>query len=88
MGLLASADLTEGQHNGLLRLNHALRSDLVLLQCVVEIKIAFSGGDDMYARALWGDLTPEEEEALWIAPKYGGIFTTDERKRLRPPKPK
>ena len=67
-------------------MNHALRSDLVLLEYVLKIKHAFAADQDMDARALWGELTQEEEEALWIAPKFGGIFTTDELKRLRPQK--
>jgi len=75
--------LTQGQQLALLALTKALREDLILLEYVVQIKQALAGDGDMDARALWNELDDMEQSILWVAPKYGGIFTTDERKRLR-----
>ena len=49
-----------------------------------EIKLAIWRDEDEQAIYLWSDFTEDEQVALWIAPTYGGIFTTEERKRLRP----
>ena len=35
------------------------------------------------ARLLWSEFVQAEQEALWIAPSKGGIFTTYERRVLR-----
>ena len=40
--------------------------------------------DNGYAVELWSEFSEDEQRALWVAPLYGGIFTTDERKALRP----
>lgn len=63
-------------------------SSAINLQQVAEIKENIASGDPYkiaYAReSLWSEFTEEEQHALWVAPLYGGIFTTDERKALRP----
>ena len=51
---------------------------------MAEIKDALANGRDEDALALWDEFTEEEKMVLWIAPTYGGLFTVDERKRLKP----
>lgn len=31
----------------------------------------------------WSELAEDEQTALWVAPKFGGIFTTEERKIIK-----
>ncbi len=90
MGLTASegTSVSDGysvaQVTRVMRLMHSLRTDPVLLDYVLQIKHAFADEVDEDALALWSQLSEQEMTILWVAPKYGGIFTTDERKRLRP----
>jgi recombination protein RecT len=35
------------------------------------------------AKEAWGELTEEEQTAIWIAPSKGGIFTTKERSIIK-----
>jgi len=69
--------LTAGQISKLLRHNECLRVNLF---SVMTIRMALS--DDLYDEAAesWNELTEDEQTALWVAPSYGGIFTTEERK--------
>lgn len=66
-----------------MRLTEALKNDPLLMLQVAEIKLAIRAGDLDHARALWHECEDWEKEHLWIAPKYGGVFTTEERKLLR-----
>jgi len=50
---------------------------------LVEMKAAWDKGDDMYANQLWNDLDYEDQSALILAPTYGGIFTTEQRDKLK-----
>ena len=85
-----SGDIVNDSHNlnntqviRLLAMTEVLR-DLNNISQVCEIKLAFSDDCDDDAQALWSDFSEEEQTTLWVAPTYGGIFTTEERKRLRP----
>ena len=78
-----SHKLSDWQVVRLLKMTECLR-DPINLQQVSEIKDAMGAGDDLSAIAFWSEFTEDEQMALWIAPTYGGIFTTEERKRLRP----
>lgn len=81
--LTVSQNNQEDRRQGrLLRHNEVLR-DLTVLHMVYEIKWAMRETDDFYARQLWSELSHDEQMALWVAPKYGGIFTTEERKVLK-----
>lgn len=70
------------QEARLLRHNELLR-DLTNLEQLVEIKKAILRGDNEGARYLWDEYTQAEQMGIWIAPKYGGLLTTAERKALR-----
>ncbi len=84
MALVAqSQSLDEGQLWRLMRLTALLRDDVIALRTVLEIKESLSQGDTEGARGLFYTLEDHEQQAVWIAPKYGGIFTTEERKQLR-----
>ena len=54
------------------------------LNQVCEIKDLIAADDPDGAREYWYEFTEEEQVILWVAPTFGGIFTTEERKRLRP----
>ncbi len=54
------------------------------LEQISEIKLSLSTDHIDDARGMWSDFTDAERKALWVAPLYGGIFTTEERKQLKP----
>ena len=47
------------------------------------IKDAIANDEPEIVLANWNDLSVEDQEALWVAPKFGGVFTTIERKYLQ-----
>jgi hypothetical protein len=78
-----SHKLTDAQVNRLLKMTECLRDRLNMYQ-VHDIKFCIAMEKYDEAIALWSEFTEDEQIALWIAPTYGGIFTTAERKRLKP----
>lgn len=70
--------LTLKQERRLLRMVEVLRDPLSLSQ-ILDLKIAVSKKDYEYAQGLFQEFTQEEQEALYVAPSYGGILTTFER---------
>jgi hypothetical protein len=64
-------------------MTECLRNPVNTMQ-VAEIKSALAEDLVDDALSLWSEFREHEQVALWIAPTYGGIFTTEERKRLRP----
>jgi hypothetical protein len=78
-----SHNLTNTQIIRLMRMTEVLRNRANISQ-MSEIKYALAVLELDDARALWCEFTEEEQIALWVAPTFGGIFTTEERKRLRP----
>ena len=76
---IPDVSLNNGQIFALLRMTKAMQSQQVV-EDVAFIKRAIATGDLVFAGQLWGELTEDEQTALWVAPKFGGIFTTDERK--------
>ncbi len=72
--------LTPGQVSKLIRHNEVLRDNL---ESVTAIKEAINSEDSTYARQLWQELSEDEQIALYVAPTYGGIFTTSERKVIK-----
>jgi hypothetical protein len=78
-----SHKLSDAQVNRLLKMTACLR-DLMNFEQVYQIKRHFYLNEDDDALGLWSDFTEDEQVALWIAPSVGGIFTTEERRRLRP----
>ena len=75
--------LSNGQIFALLRMTEALR-DMAVLNTVYTIKTCLIDSlDHSFASQLWSELTEDEQTALWVAPKFGGIFTTEERKIIK-----
>ena len=75
--------LNEGQVEALLFMMEVLRDPHNLKQ-VAEIKENCEDEDFYgYARVLWEEFAEHEQHALWVAPSYGGVFTTHERKVLQ-----
>jgi len=74
--------LTNGQVFALLRMTEALASEVVL-DSVLWIKRGIENKDYTSAEQVWSDLSEDEQTALWVAPKFGGIFTTEERKIIK-----
>lgn len=75
--------LNKAQTHRLLSMVEALRNDPVLLKQVCELKEAITNEDLEYAAECWNGLEEWEQTAIWVAPKYGGIFTTEERRVVR-----
>ena len=75
--------LTTAQVYRLMRMTEVLR-DVNNIAQVYEIKLACLDARFNDARGYWSDFSEDEQTALWVAPLYGGVFTTDERKALRP----
>ena len=65
----------------LLKHNDALRDNLPLILCCKEN--LQQGGDISAAAEAYAELEPGEVAALWVAPSKGGIWTTDERRRIK-----
>ena len=78
--------LNPGQQARLIKMAKVLH-DYRNLQQVAEIKKHCNtvGDDFSYAtaRELFAEFTDEEQRDLWVAPKFGGIFTTHERNVLK-----
>jgi hypothetical protein len=79
-----SHHLTTRQVIRLLRLTELLRRDEWILETIAAMKRSIA--EECYQDALvyWADFTEAEQMTLWMAPKFGGIWTTEERKALRP----
>jgi hypothetical protein len=56
---------------------------IVVLEYVLLIKRAIERDDSLFARQLFGELDREVQHAIFVAPTYGGIFTTAERNALK-----
>jgi hypothetical protein len=78
-----SHNLSNAQVCRLLKMTECLRNPVNAAQ-VAMIKSALSEDQVEDALAYWSEFRDHEQVALWIAPTYGGIFTTEERKQLRP----
>jgi hypothetical protein len=74
--------LSNGQIFALLRMTTTLQENNVM-GTVVVIRDSIESGDLSYAQQLWGELSEPEQTALWVAPKFGGIFTTKERSIIK-----
>ena len=74
--------LTNAQVFALLRMTEALRCE-ICMQMVGEIKINIAQENEVYAMDIWNGLSEQEQTALWVAPKFGGVFTTKEREIIR-----
>ena len=78
--------LNPGQQARLIKMTTVLQ-DYRNLQQVAEIKQHCNTvGDDFshaMARELFSEFTDEEQRDLWVAPKFGGVFTTYERNVLK-----
>jgi len=75
--------LNDAQVWRLIRLTEVLRGDPALLEQIAHIKRHIEREEYEDAQCLYDELTAEEKVATWVAPKFGGIFTTFERKVLK-----
>lgn len=74
--------LNDKQVCRLLAMTKALRETAYLNDYVHQIKGLLADGNVEDARGLWSDLDESEQIALWVAPTFGGVFTTAEREAL------
>lgn len=75
--------LNNGQILALLRMTEALRDNSVYASVYfIKEHMVLENGLSAASEA-WQELTEAEQTALWIAPSYGGIFTTEERKVIK-----
>ena len=80
---LEKPTLNTAQIKRLMRMTGLLRSDASVMDLVALIKKALDEGREFDARGYWCELEDAEQEILWLAPKFGGIFTTRERELIR-----
>ena len=67
------------------RFENCMQATLENFESIQVIKDAI-GREDWHAGVeAWCELTEETQLALWVAPKKGGPFTTDERKAMKAP---
>jgi len=83
-GAIENTASEDRRHDRLKAMTNYLCANPDILAMVAEIKMALNRGDDWDALGLWEQLTDDERITLWVAPTYGGLFTTSERKRLKP----
>jgi hypothetical protein len=50
---------------------------------VAQMKESLASDDYGYVAQVEAELEQEELAALWVAPSKGGVFTTEERTKLR-----
>ena len=74
--------LNDKQGVRLLAMAKAIRETTYIADYINQIKECLRQDSVEEARALWSDLSEEEQIALWVAPSFGGVFTTAERKAL------
>lgn len=75
--------LTLQQERRLMNMVEVMREHPFVLEQIIAIKNACSRGDYMEAQNLWLDFSEEEQNALFVAPGYGGIFKTHERNAVK-----
>lgn len=73
--------LTNAQVFALLRMTTVLQ-DTAVCGTVATMK-EIMDRDQSFAKQIWCELSEDEQTALWVAPKFGGIFTTEERKIIK-----
>ena len=66
----------------LMKHNDVLRDSQVLM-AVAQMKESLASDDYAYVAQVEAELNREEMVALWVAPSKGGVFTTEERTKLR-----
>lgn len=66
----------------LIKHNEVLRDSQVLM-AVAQMKESLASDDYAYVAQVEAELDREEMVALWVAPSKGGVFTTEERTKLR-----
>jgi deoxycytidylate deaminase len=66
----------------LMKHNEVLRDSTVLM-AVAQMKESLASDDYGYVAQVEAELEQEELAALWVAPSKGGVFTTEERTKLR-----
>lgn len=74
--------INDKQVRRLMAMTRAIRESDYLADYIHQIKAFLRDGSRDDALALWSDLSEEEQIALWVAPSFGGVFTTAERSAL------
>lgn len=76
--------LKDGGHLEILYRMLDVMRDPVTLQLIACVKDNFADGGDVSAAAeAYAEFSKAEVEALWVAPSKGGVWTTEERKRIK-----
>jgi hypothetical protein len=76
----------DGQTNSDLPYNRLLQHNEVLrdnLKAVLSIKESLSENDYYQAVVVLDNMSEEVRTALWVAPTKGGVFTTEERAKMK-----
>jgi len=80
LGIAAGDEDTDGNSVNLAALQDAIKDNFM---SIYEIKYGIAAGDLYRAGEAWFELPKETQNALWVAPTKGGIFTTTERKVMK-----
>jgi hypothetical protein len=75
--------LDPSQMDRLLAQSKLIRDEPWVLQSIMSIKDGIFNDDPMAVREAWAELTEEQQNTLWLAPTYGGLFTTSERTYIK-----
>jgi hypothetical protein len=75
--------LNPSQMARLLAQSELMRDNSYILLTAFTIKEALENGNPHDAAEAWNELEEEQQQILWMAPTYGGLFTTEERKQIR-----
>jgi hypothetical protein len=77
----------DGQTNSDLPLARVMQQndflrDANFLAAVADIKQCLNSDDLETAAGYWNAMTEDQKSAIWLAPTKGGIFTSEERKKI------
>ena len=81
--------LSNAQVFALLRMTETLRRPEIayavgVMKFNLDCYIGPAGSGNLSeSKECWEELSEDEQTALWVAPSFGGIFTTEERKVIK-----
>jgi hypothetical protein len=87
LGLTTANDDDDGKSSGALNVERLIAHNDLVRDCwmeIAEIKAGLLEGGDLHrAVEYYIDLGHEVQTGLWLAPSKGGLFTTEERRRIK-----
>jgi hypothetical protein len=75
--------LDPSQMERLLAQSKLIREEYWILNTISMMKDSIFNDDPMAVREAWAELTEEQQQTIWLAQTYGGLFTTAERTYIK-----